>query len=89
MALQTWYTHCMSANHGLQIEWTSSDATTLNIKATTYLQADLLMLSSVDADALYYFDLTQGAYQVTDNPLYYVSSSEGCTDTATCNFPTI
>jgi len=30
----TWYTHCGSTNHGMLVEWSTTDAITLDIKVT-------------------------------------------------------
>lgn len=75
MALNTWYTHCGSTNHGMMIKWytTDSDTANLRMEMTQYLQADLQTWSNNSATAKYYLNPT--TYLDAANDFYFVNTS--------------
>lgn len=85
----TWYTHCGSTNHGMQVQWSTDDAETLNIQVTQYLQADLLMFSPVDLTASGYeaanYYLDPAVYTTSSDGSYFKTAAALCADEASCD----
>lgn len=71
MALNPWYSHCGSTNHGMMIKWyTDTNTANLRIEMTQYLQADLNTWT-LDSSGKYY--LNTATYTTTDDGYYFLT----------------
>ena len=43
-ALETWYTHCGSTQHGMMVKWDSSDSVNIQMTLTQWLLADTMII---------------------------------------------
>lgn len=42
-ALNTWYTHCGSTQHGMMVQWDSNDSVNIKMTLTQWLLADTMI----------------------------------------------